>query len=138
MCTNVELTVRLMDNAGTDVLILPMPPAFPLPEPSDARLSLRGDFPHYFVTSGACGCGSIDGPREGPGRFLPVRFVSFFLSVFAVSSVELLWWWGDDRDKLLTPPRRRMSWSDFVQRNARGQLESQIAYLIRGKPEPSS
>jgi hypothetical protein len=131
VCYNVEMTVHLRQDAGTDSLLLSSPSAFPLTDDSGAKLYLRGDFPHYYVTNGCCGCGSIEGPRDGPGRLLPDRFISYFLAVFPVGSVELLWWWGD---KPRDPPRRPVTWPEFVHMNDGGQLESRIAYLVHGKP----
>lgn len=137
MCYNVEMTVCLKEDAGTDALVLAAPSAYPLPDDSPGRLYLRGEFPYYYVTNGSCGCGSVEGPRVGPGRLLPVRFVRDLLAVFPVGSVELLWWWGDDGDKPRDPPRRSLSWSEFVQVNDQRQLESRIAYLVHGKPTRS-
>lgn len=137
MCYNVEMTVHLREDAGTDSLALPAPSAFPLSDlPDDARLQLRGTFPHYYVFNGACGCGSIEGPTKGPGRLVPVRFVSEYLAVFSLESIELIWWWGNDLDKPLDPPRRPVHWRDFVNLNEKSDLESGVAYVILGKPEP--
>jgi hypothetical protein len=90
VCYNVELTVNLKEDAGTGAPLLPEPSAFPLRDGSGAKLRLRGDFPHDYVTNLCCGCGAIEGPLDGPGRLLPARFVSDLLAVSPVSSVELL------------------------------------------------
>ena len=137
MCYNVEMTVTLKEDAGTSVLLLPKPSAFPLRDSSEAKLHLRGDFPHYYVTNLCCGCGAIEGPPDGPGRLLPTRFVGELLRVFPVGSVKLLWWWGGQDDKPCDPPQRRVTWSEFVRLNDLLQLESRTAYFIREKPTRS-
>lgn len=135
MCTNVEMMVRVRDDAGAGGLVLPKPTGIPLDDGSGAKFRLCGEFPLYWVTNGCCGCGAIDWPSDGPGRLVVVRFVEDLLAVFPVESVEVLWWWGDDNDRTADPPRRSIGWPEFVDLNDRGELESRVAYMIHGKPE---
>ncbi len=135
MCFNVEMMVRVRGDGGPGGLALPKPSGIPLDDGSGAKLRLWGEFPLYYVTNGCCGCGAIDGPRDGPGRLVVVRFVEDLLAVFPVDSVELLWWRGDDSDRPGDLPRRPIDWPAFVDLNDRGELESRVLYLIQGKPE---
>jgi hypothetical protein len=75
MCYNVELTVKLNDNAGTDYLALPIQSAYRLPN-EEGTLWCAGEFPNYYITNGSCGCGAIDGPSQGPCRLMPHKFIS--------------------------------------------------------------
>ena len=133
MCYNVELTVKLNDNAGTDSLALPVQSAYHLPN-AKGTLWCAGEFPNYYLTNGSCGCGSIDGPPEGPGRLTAHQFVSYFLWIFPVRSVELLWWYGNHTEKPSVPTRRRLKWSEFVHLNDVKCLDSGVLYEIVGRP----
>ena len=133
MCIYVELTVRLSDSAATDSLALPDQSAYRLPN-KEGTLWCAGEFPNYYITNGSCGCGSIDGPREGPGRLIPRRFVSYFLSIFPVRSVELLWWDSSYTHKPSAPARCQVEWSEFMHINDELRLESGVLYEIAGRP----
>jgi hypothetical protein len=130
MCHNVEWEVHEAGGPGADVLRDAMPPPFDLPD-GGGTLHCQGEFPHYYVTNGCCGCGSISGPREGAGRLEPLRFLSFFLEKESVSSVEVLWWWGEKPEK---PRQQWVHWSEFMRLNKERGVESGVAYLVHGKP----
>jgi len=140
MCHLTVLEVTLKDDIDGRLRRSPAPRPFVLDGDEGWLRCIRvppfraGDTRLFWLGNGGCGCGvwkvfgvSDDGCR---GEFLPVSFLTHFLSMEAVAYVGFLWLGDPGLDPPLEPPQRWLSWSEFLRSNSRGQLRERTRYLI--------
>jgi hypothetical protein len=141
MCDMTRLDVTLRDDIAGRLKRAPAPCRFEFVDYEGWVYCNRlppfrlGDTRFFLVGNGGCGCGAweISGSTGGDvrGRFLPVNFLSHFLSMEAVAYVGILWWWSSGVfDYPLEPPQRWLNWSEFTRDNDRAGLRRGLRYLI--------